>query len=209
MSCYGKLRAEARSLTAAEIHRICTPLDHRTPTSSICSSQARDVSKILLLYDFRLGGMIRCLGGEHISDLLDFTSIDACILALSDIPVNQGEPPHDFPEMQHLFHQHTPFKASFGSAIRDLLFSNSYNNHLDSDPYFSSIHKKSATNIQKSYPTALPRRTLDFVSGLLLVDLGYATCEHKGKVKGRKVNDPSDILSVPNDSGALNSHIDR
>ena len=106
--------------------------------------------------------------------------------------------------MQHLFHQYIPFKVSFGSAIRDLLFSNSYNNHLDSYPYFSSIHKKSATNIHKSYSTSLPRWTLRFVSGFLLVSLGYATRKHKGNFKGRKVNDPSDLILSPNDSGDLN-----
>ena len=88
ISCYGKLHAEARSFTAEDIHRICTPLDHRTPTSSICSLQARDVSNILLFYDLRPRGMIHCLGGEYMSDFLEFTSIDACILSLSYITVN-------------------------------------------------------------------------------------------------------------------------
>ena len=45
ISCYGKLRAEASSLTAAEIHRIRTPLDHRTSTSSICSLRTNNVAK--------------------------------------------------------------------------------------------------------------------------------------------------------------------
>ena len=99
MSCYGKLRAEGISLTAADIHRIRTPLDHRTSTSSICSLQARDVAKLLLLCDFRLGVMIRCLGGVYTSNFLDFGSIDACLLSFSNIPINPGEPPHDFPEL--------------------------------------------------------------------------------------------------------------
>ena len=103
MSCYGKLRSESIYLTAVEIHRIYNPLDHRTLTSSILSLRARGISNILFIYDFRPGGIIRCLGGEHMSNFLDFASIDACTLALSNIPVDPGEPPHDFPEMQHLF----------------------------------------------------------------------------------------------------------
>ena len=39
--------------------------------------------------------------------------------------------------------------------------------------------------------------------------LGYNTRTHKGKIKERKVNDPSAILSGPNDSGTLKSHIYR
>ena len=112
MSCYRKLRVESRSLTTVEIHRICTPLYHRTSTSSICPWQKCDVSKILLLCNFCSGGMIRCLGGVYTSGFLNFESINACLLALSDTPVDPGEPPHDFPALQQLFHQHIPFKAS-------------------------------------------------------------------------------------------------
>ena len=110
VSCYGKLRAEARSLTTTEIHRIRTPLDHRTPTSSICYLRTYGVAKILLLCDLRPGGMILCLGGLYMSNFLDFTSIDACLLALSNIPADPGEPPYELPALQHLLHQDTPFK---------------------------------------------------------------------------------------------------
>ena len=88
-----------------------------------------------------------------------------------------------------------------------MVLSNHYNNHLASDPYLSYINEKSATNIHKSYSIALPHWTLRFFSGLFLAALGYATGKHKGKVKGRQVNDPSDLLSGTNDSRDLNSHI--
>ena len=138
--------------------------------------------------------MIRCLGGVYTSNFLEFASIDACLIVLSNIPINPGDPLHDLPALQHLFHQHTPFKASFQRARRFMLFRNRYSNHGASNPYPSSIHKKSATNIQKSYSVALPFWTLRFVSGLLLADLGYATCKHKGKVKTIQFNYPSSLL---------------
>ena len=94
--------------------------------------------------------MIRCLGDSYTSDFLDFSSIYACLLDLSDIPVNPGEPPHTFPAQKRLFCQHTPFKASLKSTRKDMLFRDHYNNHSASDPYLSSIHEKLATNIQKS-----------------------------------------------------------
>ena len=97
MSCYGKLCTESRSITAVDIQRIHTPLDHRTSTSSICSLWVRDAAKILLLCYFCPGGMIRCLGGLYTSDFLDFASIDACLTVLSDIPANPGEPPVRLP----------------------------------------------------------------------------------------------------------------
>ena len=171
--------------------------------------RARGVAKLLILYDLRPGGMIRCLGGIYTSDFLNFASINACPLAISDIPVNPREPLHNSPVLQQLFHQHTPFKASLQSARRVMLFRNHYNNHRSSNPYPSSIHKNAATDIQKSYSTALPRLTLRFVSEIFLAALGYDTRKHKGKVKGRQVNDPSGILSGPNEYRALNSHIDR
>ena len=71
--------------------------------------RARNIAKLLLLYNFHPGGMIRCLVGVYTSDFLDFTSIDACLLVLSNIPVNPGEPPHDFPVLQHFSNQHIPF----------------------------------------------------------------------------------------------------
>ena len=54
--------------------------------------------------------MIRCMGGAYMSSFPDFTSIDACILDLSNIPINPGDPPHNFPALQHLLHQNIPFK---------------------------------------------------------------------------------------------------
>ena len=87
-----------------------------------------------------------------------------------------------------------------------MLFRNHYNNYCASDPYLYYIHKKLATDIHKSYSIALPHWTLRFVSKLFLAYLGYATHKNKGNVKGRQVNDPSDILLGTNKSGALNSH---
>ena len=55
---------------------------------------------------------------------------------------------------------------------------------------------------------ALPRWTLRFLSGLFITALGYATRNHKGKVKGIQINGSSAIILVPNDSGALSLHID-
>ena len=46
-----------------------------------------------------------------------------------------------------------------------MIFRNRYNNHCASNPYISSMHEKSTTNIQKSYPIALPRWTLRFING--------------------------------------------
>ena len=89
MSCYRKLRDEASSITAKEIHRIRTPLNQRTPTYSIRSLQVNDVTQILL-NDFCPGGMIRCLGGVYTSKFLELSSIDENLLALSDIPADPG-----------------------------------------------------------------------------------------------------------------------
>ena len=89
-----------------------------------------------------------------------------------------------------------------------MLFRNRYNNDRAYNPYLSYIHEKSATDIQKSHSIALPCWKLRFVSGLFLAALGCNTRTHKGKVKVRQVNDPSDLLSGSNDSGYLSSHID-
>ena len=148
ISCYGKIHNESISLTAAEIHRILTPLDHITSTYYTCSLWARDIAKLLILCNFRLGGMICFLVGIYTSNFLDFVSKYVCTLALSVIPVNSGKPPHKLYALQHLFHQHIPYKATFQSARRYILFRNCYNNHNASDPYLSSIYEKSATNIQ-------------------------------------------------------------
>ena len=153
--------------------------------------------------------MICCLGGVYISDFLDFIAINACLLNISYIPVDPEESPLNFPALKHLFCQNIPFKVSFRSARRDVIFSNRYNNHRAVNPYLSSIHNKLCTDIHKSYSIALPRCTLRFVRGLFLAALGYATRKHNGKVKGRQVNDPSALLLVPNDSGAINSRIYR
>ena len=209
MSSYGSLRSEASSLSIKEIDIIRRPLPHAKAVSSISPTRARDVAKLLLLCDFDTGNLIRCLGGNYTSEFLDFASIDACLLALTDIPTDTGEPPHDFNHLHHLFHQHVPFKGSFRCARKDMLARNLYNNHRASDPYLSSIHKKSAVDIQKSYSLALPRWILRFLNGIFLAALGFAVREHKGKIKGRQVNDPSALLTGPADSGALNSHIDR
>ena len=209
MSSYGSLRAEASLLSIKDIDDIRAPLDHSKKVSSISPSRARDLAKILLLCDFNIGSFIRCLGGNYTSEFLDFASIDACLLSLSSIPTDPGEPTHDFNLLHHLFHEHVPFKSDFRCSRSDMFFRNKYNNHRASDPHLPSIRKKSATDVQKSYSLALPRWILRFLDGLLLAALGYAEREVKGKIKGRQVNDPSALLSGPTDSGALNSHISR
>ena len=133
----------------------------------------------MLLCDFCLGGMIRYLGRAYTSNFLEFTSINACILALSNIPVNPGELPHDFPVMKQFFHQHIPYKYSLRSARKYMMSSNRYNNHCASNPYISSIHEKLAINIQNYYSITIPHWTLRFVAGLFLTYLGYATRKHK------------------------------
>ena len=60
-----------------------------------------------------------------------------------------------------------------------MMFSNRYNNHRVSDPYISSIHEKSTSNIHNYYSITIPHWTLRFVAGLFLTYLGYATREHK------------------------------
>ena len=208
MSYQEKSRDEAISLTSAEILRIRTPLNHRTFQSSICSQQAHDVAKLLILYNFRLGVMICCLGNTYTSNFLDFVSIDTCLLDISDIPVDPGEPPHNFLDKQHLLHQHTPFKASFFSSIQYMLFKKRYKNYFASNPYLSFINKNFSTNIQKSYSIVLSCWTLRFFRGIFFDTLGYNTCNHTEKVKGIQVNDPSGLLLGPNDSMDLNLHID-
>ena len=138
MSYYGKLRSKSISLTSAEIHSIRTPLDHRTSMSSTCSEQAHEHAKLLILCNFRLGGMIRCLGGAYKGYFLDFSSINACLLTLSYIPVYPGDPPCNFPELQHFSHHNIPFKDSLQRSRKDMLFINPYNNHRASDPYLHS-----------------------------------------------------------------------
>ena len=150
MSFHGKLCAQSISLASVYIHRIRTPLNHRTPTSSIYSQCSRDVAKLLILCNFFLVVMIICLGGTFTSNFLNFISIDARLLSLSDIPANPGETLHDLPALQHLFRQHISFKDSFQSTRKDIMFRNHYNNHRAFDPCLSSIHEKSSTDIQKS-----------------------------------------------------------
>ena len=209
MSSYGKLCHEASRLTPSDIQAIRQPLDHSKSVTSICPSRARDVAKLLALCDFRIGGLIRSLQGPYTSDFLPFSSIDSCLDALSNIPTDPGDPPHDFKALHHLFHQHVPFKGSFRCRRQHMLNRNSYNNHRASDPYKSSMLEKSAIDVQKSYSIALPRWILRFLSGLFLAALGYARREHKNKIKGRQVNDPSALISGPTHTGALNSHINR
>ena len=112
MSFYRNLLTEASSITSADIHTVSIPLNHRTSTSSILSQRAHNVAKILLLCDFRLGGMICCLGGAYTSNFLDFASINACNLVIYGNPVDPWEPPHDFPVLKQFFHQHIPCKDS-------------------------------------------------------------------------------------------------
>ena len=142
--------------------------------------------------------MILCLGGVYTSNFIDLVPINACILALSNILIKPEEPPHDPPALQHLLHQNTTFKYSFRSARKDMIFTNHYNNHRAFNPYRSSIHEKSATNIQKSFSIAIPCWTHRFFRGLFLSALGYSTRTHKGKVKGIHFNYPSALLSAPN-----------
>ena len=168
ISCYGNLRAEAISLTAAEIYRIRTPLDQRTSTSFTYSLRACDVSNILLLCNFCPGLMIRCLGGVYTSKFLDFSSIDACLIALSDIPFDPGKPLMNSPRCNTCSTSTYASKLHSGALEWDIISRKHYNNHLAPDPYLSSIKDKPATDTQKSYSIVLPHWTLSFSAEFFL-----------------------------------------
>ena len=209
MSCYGKLREEASKLSVSTIKALQSLLDYSISVTEISSQRARNVAQLLVLCDFDVGACIRSLGGNYTSDFLKYSEIDACLLALSAIPQQKHEPHLNFKQLFYLFHEHAPLKADFKCKRQDVLSRNVYNNHRTTDPHLGSIHQKTAVDVQKSYAIVLPRWTLRFIPSLFLVALGYTTREAKGKVKGRQVNDPSALITGPDDTGALNSHISR
>lgn len=209
MSSYGNLRDQAASMSEQDIISIRQPLHYAEKNLSIDTIRATNVAKLLLLCDFDIGAWIRVLGGNYTSEFLHYADIDACLLALSTIQPERGEPRHNFKHLSYLFHEHAPLKANFRCRRQDMLQRNQYNNHRAADPHLESIHQKTATDVQKSYAIAIPRWLLRFTPGLFLAALGYAIREAKGKVKGRQVNDPSALITGEDDTGALNSHIDR
>ena len=209
MSCYGSLRQEAASISPATLQSILLPLDPHHPSSSISTDRSRQVACLLLLCDFRIGGLIRCLRRLYTGDFLDFDTIDATLAAMESIPISEDEPQHDFASLHHIFHQGVPLTAAFHCDRGDVLARNLYDNHRAADPHVESILAKTAIDVSKSYAIALPRWCLRFIDGVFLAALGFATREHKGKVKGRQCNDPSAKITGPADTGALNDHIDR
>ena len=209
MRCYGALRAEASRLTLPKLRRILLRLNHNLSPSTICPRRSREVASLLLLCDFRIGGLIRCLRGLYTGDFLDFDLIDSTLAAMATIPVPPDEPQHDFSKIHDIFHHGVPLHGCHSCDRRDIFQRNLYNNHRAADPYLTSIHEKSAIDVQKSYAIALPRWTLRFVNGFFLAALGYAIREHKCKIKGRQCNDPSAKVAGPSDTGAYNLHLDK
>ena len=175
MSCYSSLRRESKKLTRKEIKDVLYPLDHSTPPLKICQKRSNDIAMLLLLCDFDIGKLIRLLQGSYTGDFLDFPLIDSTLNKLSSIPLQKGEPRHDFDLLHKVYHDRAPSSGHFTCNRQDMLARNFYNNHSAAHPHFESIEPKIASDIQKSYAIALPRRILRFIDGLLIAAIGWAS----------------------------------
>ena len=207
-SCYAKLRQKAASLRLTDIKRIVVPLDHSSPVPPISVSRATAVASLLLLVDFDCGQLIRALGGKYVGDFLDFAKIEEILFRLELKKDQSNGVEYNFPLLRDILRHGAPIQGNYSCDRYDTLRRNLYNNHSASYPHTASILEKVASDVHKSYAIALPRWILRFIDGLFLAALGYATREHKGKIKGRHVNDPSAHL-FPDDSGAINDQIKK
>ena len=89
----------------------------------------------------------------YTGEFLDYTEIDRVLKTLEDIPVDAGQPPHNFNLLRHIYHHGVPQKAHYECSRKDMFTRNLYNNHR-------AIHPKVASDIQNSNAIALPRWVL-------------------------------------------------
>lgn len=108
MSNYAKLRWKSSHLTKWEVKSILAPLNHHLKKTEICEKRIRSVSKLLLLSDFDMGKCIRLLQGSYTGDFLDFPTIDEILHKLLNIPIQDGQPKHDFDLLHKIYHDGAP-----------------------------------------------------------------------------------------------------
>jgi hypothetical protein len=207
MSNYAKLRWEASHLTKWEIKSILAPLNHNIKVETICEKRSRSISKLLLLCDFDMGKCIRLLQGSYTGDFLDFPTIDQTLKKLLQIPIQEGQPKHDFDLLHKIYHDGAPSSGNYTCDIEDMKSRNLYNNHSAASPHHDDIRPKIASDVQHSYALAFPRWILRFIDGILLAAIGWVSRIKNGKCKGRQVNDPSAHINGPKDTGAVNDQI--
>ena len=161
--------------------------------------------KALLLFHFDFGDLVRWLGGDYTHDHIDHDSTKEALVALRSVQQGEFYPKQNFDRVFHSFIHGVPDNAAYECTIKDVLARNLYNSHAGSQLYLTSMLSKIADDVNSHFMIAFPRWIWPFLYGLFFSPLGYV--QKKGR--GRTVVDPTHLVNGDNDTGALNSYLDK
>ena len=198
---YASLRYEAthvpRNLLRARLCHI--PLSSHSPT--ISSSRAR----VLLLFHFDFGDLVRWLGGDYTHDYINHVAINDALTALHSVDQGPLYPQHNFDRVLHSFFHGVPDNAVYLCSQRDVLARNLYNNHSGYIPRLERMLSKIADDVSSHFMIAFLRWIWPFLYGFFISPLEYVQL----KGKGRTVVDPTHLVNGNSDTGSLNSYLDK
>ena len=167
--------------------------------------RARNMCKVLLLFHFDFGNLVRWLGGDYTYDHIDHDSIKETFVTLRSVKQGDLYPKHNFDRVLRLFLHGVPDNAAYECTIKDVLARNFYNSHAGSQSYLTSMLSKIVDDVNSHFMIAFPRWIWPFLYGLFLSPLGYV----QKKRKTPTVVDPTHLVNGDNGTGALNSYLDK
>ena len=209
MSCYGKCRHQALSLSKLDIKNLTTTLDFSLSPRSPDDDRVETLGKLAILCDFDIGILIRSLNKNYTGDWTDFDAVEDLIQEMETVPHVPGLPVQEFDQVRNTIHHGFPFKKEFSCPLRDVRLRNLYDNHTSIDDHEPLLLEKLAEDVQKSFALAFPRWIFRFIYGLHLNSMGINIREVNGKLKYRLLNDPSTLVLGPSDEGALNDQLNK
>ena len=124
MSCYGKCRHQALSLSKLDIKNLTTTLDFSLSPRSPDDDRVDTLGKLAILCDFDIGILIRSLNKNYTGDWTDFDAVEDLIREMETVPHVPGLPVQEFDQVRNTIHHGFPFKKEFSCPLRDVRLRN-------------------------------------------------------------------------------------
>ena len=134
MSCYGRCRHQALSLSKLDIKNLTTTLDFTLSPRSPDNHRVKTLGQLAILCDFDIRILIRSLNKNYTDDWTDFDAVEDLIQEMETVPhVPPGlVPVQEFDQVRNTIHHGFPFKKEFSCPLHDVRLRNLWDNQHSS-----------------------------------------------------------------------------
>ena len=136
--------------------------------TSILKPRAYRLTAFLLLFDFRVGALIRWLGGVYTHEHIPLDHIRTTVADLRRRTPRRGYPVQDYNRALHLLDHGAPIFAAYTCSRADLVARNLYDNHAGITKHGLAVLAKIVSGSINHFVLVFQRWIRRFIYGIFL-----------------------------------------